>query len=596
MNKFLILVQQRMQCALRYLILNSSYRYTKFLTTPCKCLLHVQDDYVWDTVLNESPFQPKYNHIFVLVLQMNEAEPYYHTNPNLFLPKLLNFYDEAIRNTHYIHLIDPAVDTNLVYAKDLFLSSVGLIEDVIDEQRQKIIFSYERAIIPLKAYAERFRVYVEFYNLNITDEIAKIVSENRSSQEIKELISLEIKSQRSLEKNLPATLQIGPFLVVVDDLKQFLIKKHIDMKIKLLQMFANRLTEATEEINDSYGEIYKRLNEFPKSIEHIFELSQWIEELPVIIQGNDDIMRMRLFEYDILDFFRFSLLDPEFKVKWNAFAWPHTIFQQINKSLELYKEESKKFEMQQKFDITSFDERIETLNNYVSTLSMNYDLANAHTMSIDVIKAWKLIIDLQEYGETLNKRQILLELAPIDLSAIGNLKDSFEPYKSMWTTIADFRKSRESWHENPFNTVELVVLKENYYQFHKDIAYCVSVFEEMPKALDIAIACSKEIEDFHPTLELIESLKNPDWLPTHWRNLSKDTGVEFKYTQSMNLGYLVRKNILNYKDIVFKVSELATAEKELLKAAEEEALRLQRIEENLALMKRKRREARPDLF
>lgn len=80
---------------------------------------------------------------------------------------LLTIYDNGLRQTHEVKMVDPFLLEGLKFAKDLLLSSVGLMEEGICILRERIRFAYEKAIIPLIAYAREYDQFVDLFNLVI---------------------------------------------------------------------------------------------------------------------------------------------------------------------------------------------------------------------------------------------------------------------------------------------------------------------------------------------------------------------------------------------------------------------------------------------
>lgn len=590
------LIKYKMQNALRNLVLNSTLLYCNLLCNPCKCLLNVTDDYVWGKDVINSPFKPNELHVFTLVLHMEGNEVFYSTHPDSFKPIIIKLFDDSIRQTHFIHQINPMVMTSLVFANDLYLSSVGLLEPIIIERRELLLLCYERAVVPLKAYSMQFLKFTKFFNLNIDNFLQSMIETEKTSQDIKEEISLQIRLKENVERTLPMSIQIGPFLINVDPLKQFLLSKHQELTDKLLNMLAERLRNQTLKIIDCYKHIMKRLCEKSSSIEYIFNSLAWMKEIPEIVKGHEEWMRTTLFEYEILDFFWYSLSLEDFRIKWEAVAWPLKIIRQIEMTKEVYEEDSEIFKKNQFNELTTFDERVEALNVQVSSYATQYDYLKAIEFSIDIKKTWKNILDLLEHGKLLNKRQILFEIQEIDLTDLENLMENFQPYKTLWVTAADFIKSEEAWCGNPLTNVDVVVVKKGMSEYKADIERCIEIFKELPKVQSVANQFLSDIEKFEPCVRVIEYISNPCWILPYWQELIKTTGMEFKFNLNINFQLLIEKGILQHEEYVRELSERATFEKETLDAEAAEAERVKREEEERIATKKRIRMERSDLF
>uniref|UniRef100_A0A6P7GR08 Dynein heavy chain 1, axonemal-like n=1 Tax=Diabrotica virgifera virgifera TaxID=50390 RepID=A0A6P7GR08_DIAVI len=167
LKRFMELVKFRMQHTLRLLVENSLNTFITLVETPCLTCLQVEGDYEWGTDLISSPFISKTQPIFSLQLKMQESGAYYSTTPENFQIILLKLFDEALKQTHQIKQVHPFLMSNLRFPKDLNLSSVGLLAPEVCQIRDRFILAYEKALIPLKAYAEKYNMHLELFNMDV---------------------------------------------------------------------------------------------------------------------------------------------------------------------------------------------------------------------------------------------------------------------------------------------------------------------------------------------------------------------------------------------------------------------------------------------
>lgn len=280
MYNFIELIKYRMQNALRNLVENSIRMYINLLCRPCTCLLKVREDFNWGDDLITSPYYPGIPHVFYMILHIDENGPYYSTDPAKYEPLLIQLLQRPIHESHFVHLIDPLVMKSLIFADDLFLSSVGLTEAVVINARDLLLLSYRKALIPLNAYLRRFLQYMQFYLVNGKEYLRDFKVANHSPQEFQDEIAMHLRMKANLEITLPSSIQIGPFLVNVEPLKVFLVNKRQDMASKLLDMFIEKLKMETTLIINEYTELIRRLSEKPISIEVIFDTREWMETVP----------------------------------------------------------------------------------------------------------------------------------------------------------------------------------------------------------------------------------------------------------------------------------------------------------------------------
>lgn len=591
MYRFLQLIKFHMQTSLRNLVTSSIRMFSKLVCQPCVCMLDVTDDFVWGSDVITSPFMPGTFHVFYLVLHINEEfGPYYSNDPDHYKPMLLELFNNPIQNSHFVHFVDPLVMGKLTYAKDLYLSSVGLIDPLVVEAREYLTHCYTKAVIPLKAYLREYVRHIEFFLLDTKTYLRDFKEADKTPQEYQDEISMQLRMKQNLEVTLPASIQIGPFLINVDPLKVYLITKRAELASKLLDLLTEKLRDETQIIIDEYNDIIKRLSERPISIEQIFATRQWMETLPEVIATFENQMKLKLFEYDILDYFWRALPNDDFKVKWDALAGPLKCTKQMHTTWEMFEEETERFQKIQTSDLVGFDEKVEALNMSVSTFSSLADTSKVAEIAVDIKKLWKLIVETSEMGKTLNVRQALFELPDIDLTGIQNLLVSFAPYRKLWVTGADFTKWEEAWCGNPLVNVAPDAIRVSVDEYKAAIVECIQIFEELPKVQEVAKHFLDCIEQFEPKLDVLGWIKNPAWILVYWQEFGKTTGLEFKYSISINFDYLLDKGIMQHYDTVREISERATQMKDQLEAemlAAEQAKR--EAEEELERKKNSRR-------
>lgn len=595
-HRFLELIKHRMEYSLRELIENSTGIFCNILCVPCQRLLDVSSDYVWDIDLTKSPFEPTGNYVFTLDLQMSSDGVFYSTNPDDFEQTLIELFDDAIRQTHYVRRIDPFIMKYLVFSDDFLLSSVGLNEKIVSDRRDLLKLCYEKAIIPLKAYAKKFEQFLDLYKMDVKSYVQTMKESDKKSQEIKEEISFQKKMKENFQVTLPESILIGPFLINVSKIKELFLTKQQELVNQLLEMFEEKLNERSLAVIDDYKIIMKHLCEKPASIEHINDIKNWMETIPEAVSKQEEIMRTILFDYELLDHFWYSLNNEIFSVKWQAIAWPLKINSQTISTKEMHEEELDKFHKIHFSDQILFEERIEGINVQVTGFSTNFDYSKATEFSIEIKKIWKNIIDSQAYGELLNKRQVLFELPVIDLSNIRTLMVSFLPYKSLWVTAADFLKWEDAWLGNPITNIDPQLIRKSIKEYKTTIKECIVIFDEIKQIQEVGEKVLKEIENFEPCLEVIEFLKSPVWNINQWQELGKRSEMEFKYSTVINFGYLKAKGIMSNANLVEEIYEKGIRDKEKYEAEAAEAARILKMEEEALNEKHSRHLRRSDLF
>lgn len=135
--------------------------------------------------------------------------------------------------------------------------------------------------------------------------------------------------KQNLEVTLPNTIPIGPFIVNVRPLKDFLMQKRRECATGLLVMFTEKLRTEVDDILEEYRQMRYRLKEVPQSIEHIFEIRDWMETIPLRVQNLEERMNKLKLDFDVLDSFLWNISDDDFQAKWEVIGSPLQIENQV---------------------------------------------------------------------------------------------------------------------------------------------------------------------------------------------------------------------------------------------------------------------------
>lgn len=230
-------------------------------------------------------------------------------------------------------------------------------------------------------------------------------------------------------------------------------------------------------------------------------------------------MKVKLFDFAIIDDFYFPLPNANFNAKIQALYGPVKVSIQIKTTNEMFEEAIESFRKQQIEDLATFDERLEELTVGVVYYNTQFDVGKLMENSIEIKKLWKSIKEFGELGSLLNKRQSLFELVPIDLNPIEQLINSSDAFKDLWCTAADFYKFKEILLENTLTNVSVKNIQEELKSFKKSLKATVKSFREQEKIQDVAKYFLDNVNNFDRTVECLILIKNPIWNINHWQEV-----------------------------------------------------------------------------
>ncbi|XP_012056092.1 PREDICTED: dynein heavy chain 1, axonemal-like [Atta cephalotes] len=559
MNRFISLITYRMQDALRDLVKKSMALYLEILETPALCTLNVDENFVWGDDLINTHFKSPVNPIFIIDIAMNDKTAYYLTDLELF-EIIIAILDNSLKQCQQIGKIHPFLLPFLKFPKDLYLSSVDLLEEQVCEVRERLRTAYQKSIISLKAYVKEYQQYLEFYKLDVEKYVENFKKADHTIVEIGDEVLFHFKMKSILELTLPKDIAIGPFYVNVRPLRDFLIQKRQNCYTQLLIMFTDSLRTKINVVLFDYEQIRTRLRTTSRNIEHLFEEQDWIETVPLKVKKLDEIVQKLKFQYNILDHFWWNLSDGDFEAKWQAIGFPQQVQLYMEEAKNRFISEYEKFHKVQVQEEILLSERIDTLMGNVMNVILQTDIKKIHEMAIEVKRISKIMKEYQEFGLLLNERQKLFDMDVVPYEQLNTLIKEFEPYQTLWITASDWLKWQEIWIENPLVSFDANQIENITADTYKAISHCIKVFQENPKMIAVAVNIKDQIEAFKPYISVIQALRYPGMKNRHFEELNKKIGIKVALTPTLSFKNLLVFNIMKHKQTVKTIANTAAKE------------------------------------
>ncbi|XP_011297154.1 dynein heavy chain 1, axonemal-like [Fopius arisanus] len=469
--------------------------------------------------------------------------------------------DDALLLCHNVKQPCATLLPGLTFPPELYLSSIGLLDNAVCAIRGKLSQAYEKAVLPLQAYAKEFNKYQEFHLMEPEKYIALIEKEENATAAIQEKIAFHRAAQSEIENTVPDKIIIGPFIIKVARLRNVLTEKHKNLSVRLLTLLTDKLKMQLDDFMFEYSEIRRKLREDPKSIEEIFETREYIENLPLRISTlSDDVNRLKI-GYEVLESFKWNVPDEDFHTKWQCIGYPRVINQQIIETNDYLSECVEKFSKVELDDETTLSERIIIVTGNVVELLRQTDGDKVHENAVDARRIWKALKSCQEQSLLLNERRRLFGMPPNDTnSRLNELERQFEPYKTLWCTASDWLKVEEIWMDNPLATIDADEMDSLVTEMQKAVTKCNKMFQDQPNMLSVAVDIGWKIESFKPYVGLVKSLRNPGLEAKHLEEINSRTGIKVVLTPPSNLKGLLDLGIMDFKDTIAEVSDKATQE------------------------------------
>ncbi|XP_032892704.1 dynein heavy chain 1, axonemal [Amblyraja radiata] len=554
------MIKYNLQDSLRYLVQDSLVNYTQMIIDGCYSSLNCSEDMKWGADLINSNFKPRKMPIFVLDLSLDNGRVQFSTPLERFKAVTLTLFDKAITATQHVPHIEKFVLEEMFQSGTPLLESVWHNEPPVQELQNTIKNAMEKALIPLRSYAKEYEKFLQLNELDVGNYMNTFSIQEPTVQEVKHEVELHLKKKTNIERTIPSSIIIGPFVVNVEALRTNLAKKCHGLAQAVLKMFAKRLHKQVEEINDDFKTINRKLFEKANTIEDLTEHREWMKKVPEMLKTNEEITNKLMVEYDIFDEFLFNLTDEDFQDKWAAIAAPHLITSRMETIKIQHLEEEEHFHKIQISDQSALQEKLEGLQIIVAGFSAYTDMGRAHETSNEVRRIHKQLVESQNQAQLYNSRERLFEMPVTNYDRLYKMAKEFQPYRDLWTTTSDWLRWHESWMNDPLHTIDAEQIERNVIDAYKTVHRCTKYFKDIPGLSDVAVKIRFMIEEFKPYIPLIQALRNPGMRNRHWEMLSEQIHIPIKPKANLTFARCLDMHLQEHVEAIAKVAEVAGKE------------------------------------
>ncbi|CAK6435519.1 unnamed protein product [Pipistrellus nathusii] len=560
LRKLMELIKYMLQDTLRFLVQDSLSSFSQFISDACCSVLDCTEDMEWGEDFINSPYRPRKNPLFIVDLVLDNSGVHYSTPLEQFETALLNLFDKGILATHAVPQLEKLVMEDIFISGNPLLESVGLHEPLVEELRATIANAVRKAMIPLQAYAKKYRKYLELNNNDISTFLKDYQTRSPSAEEVQKVVLTHLREKEILDSSLPSSLIIGPFYINVDNVKQSLSKKRKALATSMLDILAKNLHKEVEDICEEFRSISRKIYEKPNSIEELAELREWMKGIPEKLVVLEERIVKVMDDYQIMDEFHYNLSTDDFNDKWAANNWPTKILGQIDLVRHQHFEDEEKFHKIQVMDQNNFQEKLEGLQLVVAGFSTHVEIARAHEIANEVRRVKKQLKDCQQLAILYNNRERIFGLPITNYDKLSRMVKEFQPYLDLWTTASDWLRWSESWMNDPLSAIDAEQLEKNVIESFKTMHKCVKQFKDIPACQDVALDIRARIEEFKPYIPLIQGLRNPGMRNRHWEVLSNEININVRPKANLTFARCLEMNLQDHIESISKVAEVAGKE------------------------------------
>ena len=208
----------------------------------------------------------------------------------------------------------------------VFQTETDYPEEYPEREVLHITFLLQRLFKVLEALLESSNLYSHILKENIKDFAKKLKESDLTVDDYQK----HLQNNKQLEKEIDElffedSLQIGPIVARVGDLKKRLKKKLQELNKVLLEEIKKKVDESKQQIADEVDGILKIVCKPKKSyidIEEVTETKAFIKKLPDKMLDIQRLIKGVNDKVDVLDENNFELTEQEIVSMWEAFARP----------------------------------------------------------------------------------------------------------------------------------------------------------------------------------------------------------------------------------------------------------------------------------
>ncbi|CAF1941259.1 unnamed protein product [Rotaria magnacalcarata] len=562
LKKFIERVKFMMQDTLRFLVQDSCQNYVRMITDACSPVLNMTEGFKWPANdLINTPYRPPKNPLFHLDITIDQVGPRYITSYENFANNILGAFDRAIVQTQAIPQIEKDIMENIFWGGEMLkLESVALQEKKVSEWRDVLQKAVQASLIPLKAYADAYEPYVALMNLNVDHYTKDFEKTEKSIEDYRNEILMHIREKDKLEKTIPISIVIGPYYIFAQKLREALSNKRKLLIEALLLSQTRKARTRTEELNDTFRDIQRKLYEKANTAEDLSEHREWMKSVPEQLDDKKDDIHKVLDEFTMLDEFCYNLSNEDFAIKYNLLASPWRLRTMLDQIEEQHKEDEERFKKLQVQDTAALNDKMDQLTMSVASLSAHTSIERSHEVANECRKLNKILKECQEAAQTYNNRERLLGLPVTNYEKLAKLVKDFEPYRVLWSTASDWLRSHDSWMNDPIISVNAEDIEKNVTEMYKNMHKSIKIFSENEGIQQIAMTVKSQIEDFKPSIPLIQALRAPGMRNRHWEELSELVKMPVRPKKDLTFSKCLDMGLQKYIDMISKVAEKAGKE------------------------------------
>ncbi len=443
-------------------------------------------------------------------------------------------FDDAMNAAATIPQVEHQVMDGLFWSHRPKCSCVGPNEDGVRTLRSRLDGALERVAKPLEDYLACFEKHVTFLNEDVTELVAAFepaVKDDISTIRLVQLCSCvdaHAKARKIILEVIPAEIvELGLVNVSAATIRLELEQKHAIIEQKLLKLLAKHIGTNVRRLTQSFEAMAKQLQAFPRNVEEVAKLQEYVGTVPGLIEENREYMEALYSDFDVLESYSFQA-PPLFNGRWEVRQWPRRIQKIVERTEATIAQKKQQYSLQMADEQVVFEQSLAALEAEVRGFASYQDIRKAKDVEVHRIQVSNKLDEARKQKDTFNSREILFGQEMTDYSHFDIIVTQWEPFDLLWKTTYAWLSSYESWMHGPFDEVDGFEVETAVDELNRAIVKSNKMLSKanMQACADIASEVGRQIDAFAPNVPFVMGMRNPGMRDRHWDQLSESIGQD----------------------------------------------------------------------
>ena len=378
---------------------------------------------------------------------------------------VLEIYDFAVATVQEI----PEVE--LPYSKDyvfelrmknngempvFHLRAPQLEEDLVQEIRGHVEAQMEAAMQPLEDWLKLFDPYVEFIELDLDEAVTKLFEdETKTLDDYRKEVDYHRDQQDMILNTIPSSVKFAGLVEVhCSAVRDYVGKKHGELAEKIMQAMTTDCQTKADSVCKAFEEMLEKVQTKPANIEELTEQREFVEELPRMMEEQQDAIDRVSAIKDQLEECQFGISDDAFDQMWVSIMWPATIAQSAEDLGPELDKKQQEFEHVQDGEMMTFEKELKKAQTSVKAFSAHSDLSMVEAVSEEAKEIAAHLAELTAESKKFKSRAALFGTEQEDYVELTKAIKDFEPYQALWVTADTWIKKKQEWLDGQFDELD----------------------------------------------------------------------------------------------------------------------------------------------